>query len=232
MVSIASSSENSAEKSSDKENQTFRASFKDGIQTIQAIPGLLGLILMATLTNFLMQPRSTLLPNFIKYVHSGTKENLALYLAISQGGIFFGAIITTLVKKWKRPLLWISIGMYSSSIGIILLGIVPAGNLSMLYLIPFPMIVLNPVINAIFITMIQILIPQEKMGRVSAVLMMLSSIASPIGMLTAGPLADLLGSINLLYIIYGILSIIVVSLTLYRKSGLELMRLGKEEFID
>ena len=184
---------------------SFWANFRDGLRALSANPGLMGFVLMATLTNFLQIPRNVLLPNFIKYVHSGSKENLAYYLALFQGAIFFGAIITILVKKWKRPLLWISIGMYSSSVGFLLLGLIPAGNFELLYWIPFPMMVLNPVINTIFLTLVQIIIPKEKMGRVGAVLMMLSSIASPIGILAAGPLADLLGSINLLYIICAIL---------------------------
>ena len=225
------SQKSSTAEDKSKKKISFGSSFREGIQTLRGIPGLMSIIMMATLTNFLMQPRSILLPNFIKYVHSGSKENLALYFALSQGAIFFGAVITTLVKKWKRPLFWISLGMFTSSIGLILLGTVPEGNLTMLFMIPFPMMVLNPIINAIFLTMIQFLIPQEKMGRVSAVLMMLSSIASPIGMLTAGPLADVLGSINLLYIIYGILSIFVITFTLYRKNSLELMKKTNDELI-
>jgi len=69
----------------------------------------------------------------------------------------------------------------------------------------------------------------KDMGRVLAVLMLLSSIASPIGMLIAGPAADLLGSINLLYILCRILSIGVISATLYRKRSFELMKLSKNE---
>jgi DHA3 family macrolide efflux protein-like MFS transporter len=211
------------------ERQSFGASFKEGIHTIRAIPGLIGIMIMATFTNFLFQPIDTLLPNFIKYVHSGSKEDLAFFIALFQAGILIGAVIATAVKNWKRPLLWISIGMYVSSIGFILLGVVPTGKLDWLNVIPLPMMLLNPVVNAIFLTLVQLIIPQEKMGRVIAVLMLMSSVASPIGMLIAGPLADLLGSIQLLYIICGILSILIISVTLYRKPSMELMKTAKIE---
>ena len=223
------SQEETKEISSSEKKETFGASFREGIQTIKTIPGLIGLILMATLTNFLIQPLNTLLPNFIKYTHLGTKEDLAFFMAIFQVGILIGAVIASLVRKWKRPLLWISIGMYAMSVGFIMLGVVPSGNLLFLNLVPFPMMLLNPVINAIFLTLIQLIIPQEKMGRVIAVVMLGASIASPLGILISGPLADLVGSISILYMICGALGILVVSVTLYRKPSLELIKMTKIE---
>ena len=73
------------------------------------------------------------------------------------------------------------------------------------------------------------------MGRVISVLMTLSMIASPLGLILAGPTADLLGSIpnltlgpiSLLYIICGILSAVAVLLTIFRKSALKLMKEGQ-----
>ena len=79
-----------------KENTSFSASFKEGVQTIRNVPGLIGVMIMATFTNFLFQPINTLTPNFIKYVHSGSEYDLALFLALFQGGILVGAIIASI----------------------------------------------------------------------------------------------------------------------------------------
>ena len=121
----------------------------------------------------------------------------------------------------------IIIGLFSTSAGLLALGLVPPGNFIALYIVAGLFLVLNPIVNGLFQTMIVFMIPPEKMGRVISVLITMSSIASPLGLIIAGPSADLLGSIPLLYIICGILSAFVVLLTMFRKSALKMMKEGQ-----
>jgi len=208
-------------------NNSFWDHLKEGFHTIRNIPGLMMVMLMATLSNFFFQPLDALIPNFIRYTHLGGQLELAYFLGFLNLGMFLGAIIMTVKKHWKHISATIIIGLFSSSIGLIALGFVPRGNFIALYLVGAIFFLLEPIINGLFQTMIQLMIPSEKIGRVFSVLITMSAITSPLGLILAGPTADLLDSISLLYIICGILNIIVVFITMFRKSVLNLMKEGQ-----
>ncbi len=200
---------------------------KEGFSTIRNIPGLMMIMLMATLSNFFFQPLNALLPNFIRVSHSGGQQELAYFLGFLNLGVFLGAIVMTIKKHWKHMTITIIIGLLSSSVGYLALGLVPPGNFTALYIVAAFFLLMNPIINGLFQTMIVFMIPPEKMGRIISVLITMSAIASPLGLILAGPAADLLGSIPLLYIICGILSALVVPLTMFRKSALGIMKEGQ-----
>lgn len=208
-------------------NNSFWDHLKEGFHTIKNIPGLMMVMLMATLSNFFFQPLDALIPNFIRYTHLGGQLELAYFLGFLNLGMFLGAIIMTVKKHWKHIPITIIIGLFSSSIGLIALGLVPQGKFIALYLVGAIFFLLEPIINGLFQTMIQLMIPSEKIGRVFSVLITMSAITSPLGLILAGPTADLLDSISLLYIICGILNIIVVFITMFRKSVLNLMKEGQ-----
>ncbi len=215
------------ESGSNGNDGSFLAHIKEGFHAIRNISGLMTVMLMATLSNFFFQPLNALLPNFIRYEHGGGKEELAYFLVFLQSGMFVGAIIMSLKKKWNHIALVTISGLFLSSIGFIAIGLVPPGNFILLYIIAALFLLLNPIVNGLFQTMIQLMIPPEKMGRVISVLITMSAFASPLGLILAGPAADLLGSISLLYIICGILSGVVLIFTIFRKSVLNLLKEGQ-----
>jgi DHA3 family tetracycline resistance protein-like MFS transporter len=54
-----------------------------------------------------------------------------------------------------------------------------------------------PIINTIYLTIMQLKVPSDKMGRISSIDWAISSAISPIGAIIVGPLAELLGVPNL-----------------------------------
>ena len=225
-----SSSEDELKEKSDSksdEEGSFWGHMKEGFTTIKNIPGLMMIMLMATLSNFFFQPLNALLPNFIRVSHTGGQQELAYVLGFLNVGVFLGAIIMTVKKHWRHMTTVVIIGLFSSSVGYLALGLVPPGNFIALYIVAGLFLVMNPIVNGLFQTMIVFMIPPEKMGRVISVLITMSSIASPLGLIISGPSADLLRSIPLLYIICGILSAVVVMLTMFRKSAFNMMKEGQ-----
>jgi len=222
---VSESSEESESKGDG--NGSFWGHIKEGFTTIFNIPGLMTIMLMATLSNFFFMPLDALLPNFIRYTHFGGQKELAYFLGFLNLGVFLGAIIMTLKKHWKHMTITITIGLFSTSAGLLALGLVPSGNFVALYIVAAFFLFMNPIVNGLFQTIIVFMIPPDKMGRVISVLITMSSIASPLGLILAGPAADLLGSISLLYIICGILSGLVVLLTMFRKSAKNLIKEGQ-----
>ena len=142
--------------------------------------------------------------------------------------MFIGAILMSIKKKWKNPLAWITIGIGAQFLGFIGLGLVPEGSFNGLYLVASLLFFFNPIINGLFQTMIQLMIPPEKMARIISVIMTLGALASPLGLLLSGPSADLIGSIATLYIVCGILGMLVCLPQLFSKPSRQMFKKGKE----
>ena len=144
-------------------------------------------------------------------------------------GLLIGGIIVSLKKKWNNVVLIISIGFYSGGIMLVLLGLVPEGNLILLYIIAFFVYIPQPITNSLVNSSIQIKVPPEKMARVISIMVSLAYFASPLGMLLSGVIADAIGSISTFYIWCGILRIIIITLLLYSKKNLIFLRTMQQE---
>jgi MFS transporter, DHA3 family, macrolide efflux protein len=210
-------------------NPSLFSQIQEGFTTIGKIPGLKSIFILAILGNFLAQPITTLLPNFIRIEHNGSEQNLGYFMGALEGGLVIGALITTMIKHYKNVISIISVSFYSMPILFIVLGLIPEGNFIFLYIIAICFFLLSPISNTLFVTSLQIKIPPEKMGRVYATVNTISQIAMPLGMLLSGIFADLLKSIKLLYIICGILMLIVISALLYSKNSIIYLKSLQEE---
>jgi len=82
-----------------------------------------------------------------------------------------------------------------------------------------------PIANTIYMTIIQTVVPHDKMGRVLSIDQSISTLISPFGALIAGPLADLIGA----RIVFLLCSIIGVAATSYIW---RIMRVNKVDYDD
>jgi len=65
-----------------------------------------------------------------------------------------------------------------------------------------------PIVNTMFLTIIQIKIPADKQGRVISMVIVIASGITPISVIIAGPLSKIIG-ISTLWFLYAILGIII-----------------------
>ncbi|MHA2194667.1 MAG: MFS transporter, partial [Promethearchaeota archaeon] len=182
-----------SEKRGRKEDSSFLKEFKEGIRTIKLIPGMITLLFLDMLLNFLISPINVLLPLYIYQTHSGNEFSLALMSLFLNGGMILGGIVTSIKKEWKHK-----IGVYFSGLAILMglisvLGLAPSGLFISLWLVGAVIGFILPVVNTIYMTIIQTTVPHDKMGRVSSVIQSIASSISPIGTLAAGPLAVFMG---------------------------------------
>ncbi|MHA1669298.1 MAG: MFS transporter [Promethearchaeota archaeon] len=206
----------------EKEKDSFFHEFKLGLKTINLIPGLITLLLWSMVLNFLLMPANILLSYFIKFEHGGTEFDYAFLSIFFSIGMIFGSLLTSIKKNWNHKLfsyfgsLFILMGMIS------IYAFVPKGVYLPMWIAGIIMGFMMPIGNTIYMTVIQLTVPHEKMGRVTSIDHSLSSIMSPIGAISAGPLAVLLG-IRPLFLIVSIIgavgSILVWKGTRLRKAN-------------
>ncbi|WP_371805249.1 MFS transporter [Candidatus Lokiarchaeum ossiferum] len=208
---------------------SFFSQLKEGFRAIKEIKGFGGILILIIFANFIMQPIDVLIPNFIKYEHFGEKQHLGYFMGFLQLGMLVGGLMISLKKQWKRIFLIMSIGFYSTGIGMLFLGIIDQGNFVLLYLVAFFLLLTSPIINALLQTSIQVTVPPEKVGRVISVIVSLATLATPLGMIMSGLIADAIGSIRILYIWCGIINILIITFTLYSKKSRIFLKNMQEE---
>ena len=191
---------------------SFKKEFKEGILTIKMIPGLLTILLLSMFLNFLITPLNVLLPYFVNITHLGTASDLALILTGFNLGMIIGAVITSLKRNWKHKIFVYFSGLMITMGTLSTLGFAPKGYFILMAGVAVITGMTLPIVNTIYMTIIQTVVPADKMGRVSSVDQSLSMAIFPIGTLLSGPLAELIGVQNL-FIYSAFIGVIITFLT-------------------
>ncbi len=184
--------------------ESFSEEFKDGLRTLKAIPGVIALLFMAMLINFIIQPLNVLNSLFIYSNHSGNSLDYAFISIGFEAGIISGAILTSFKKHWKNKITLTIYCLIFFMAGYAIVGLAPYRAFVLIFIINACMGFVLPIVNTIFQTIMQTIIPHEKFGRVNSIDSMLSLAMTPIGALIVGPLAGFMGITNL-FLVSGIL---------------------------
>ena len=177
----------------DVEKRSFMQDFKLGLKTLKLIPGLVILIILSMLLNFLIRPLDTLMPLFIIEDHGGTVAHLAFVQMNFTGGMILGAIVTSVKKKWNNKIRVIFISIVVAMIGYLIYAMAPPGSFIILGLGGAILGFNLPIINSLYQTFVQTTVPADKLGRVTSIDHALSSAISPIGAIISGSLALVFG---------------------------------------
>lgn len=180
----------------DKKN-SFLEDFKVGLRTLKSIPVILMMLLVAMFVNFLWRPFGILMPYFVKFDHSGTALELAFVLTFMNGGMLLGALIASLKKQWKRGISIYFGGEFILMVAYAIIAISPYGFFLQMGIGAAIFGIMVPILNTIYLTIIQMKVPADKMGRISSIDYAVSMAFSPIGAIISGPLSELFGVANL-----------------------------------
>jgi DHA3 family macrolide efflux protein-like MFS transporter len=187
---------------------SFIGEIKEGYSIVKKIPGLLTLMILVMFLYLFSQPAMTLAPFFVIILHGGSEFIYALNNILWQGSMILGSFIISFKKKWKNKMRIIFIGILIINIGYLIYAMAPIGIFLYMQLGLVIMGLIMPIVSIVIMTIIQITVPLDKMGRVSSILNTLTMVATPIGAILAGPLSLILGVSNL-YILCAIISIII-----------------------
>jgi DHA3 family macrolide efflux protein-like MFS transporter len=199
-------------KNDNKKKETFKEDFKLGTYVLKNVPGLLILLILISIVNFLSVPFNTLMPLFIKDNHSGSATDLALVMALIQIGMISGALFSAIRKDWKHRVRVIFLGIIIASSGYIFATLSPPGFFIMIGIGGLIRAAMVPVINTNFLTIIQTHVSAETQGRVMSIVIAIAMAVSPIGIIISGPIAEFTGIIHL-YLIFASLEFVSVIIT-------------------
>ncbi len=174
-----------------------------GFTYIAAWPGLLAILLMAVLINFLLTPAGALIPLLVtKHFGLGALE-LGFTDTLWGVGMIAGGALLGIWGGFKRRIVTSMLGIIGLGMGVLLTGFAPA---NMFWLALAGMVVMgfmNPITNGPLHAIIQATVKPEMQGRVMSLTGSVATAMTPLSLAIAGPVSDLVG-IQTWYIFGGV----------------------------
>jgi DHA3 family macrolide efflux protein-like MFS transporter len=181
---------------------------RDGFRYILAWPGLMAVMLMATLINFLVNPLGALMPLLVtQYFQKGA---LALGSLDSVWGIgmIAGGLLLSVWGGFRRKIITMLTGIAGLGVGVVIIGLAPSSAFWMALLGFLIMGIANPITNGPAMALLQSIVRPDMQGRVLSLVGSVVIAMSPLSLLVAGPLSDAFG-IRVWYWVAGILCTLI-----------------------
>jgi DHA3 family macrolide efflux protein-like MFS transporter len=191
----------------DTAKSSYWQDLREGFGYVVRWPGLLGIILLAMMLNFLLSPTSALTPLVVTDVFQKGVAELGWIEALFGAGIIVAGVILSAWGGFKRRIVTSLSGVIGVGLGVILFGLAPADMfflpLVASFLQGFAVVFANGPLQAVF----QSTIAPDVQGRVFSLLGAGSAAMMPLSLLVAGPVADWLG-VRFWYLIGGAVCIL------------------------
>lgn len=164
-----------------------------GFRYVAGWPGLLIVLFMATLINFLLNPASALSPLLIIKHFGGGAQELGWFDAAFGLGAIGGGVLLGIWGGFKKQIVTAMGGLVGLGIGIGAVGIIPSDGFPLLILAALFAGLMIPIVNGSLGALMQATVDPAMQGRVFTLVGALATAMSPLGLIIAGPLADTLG---------------------------------------
>jgi len=180
--------------------------FLEGLRYVRKWPGLLFLIIMALSINMIITPAFSLLPLLVRGHFSGEAIQLG-WLNSSFGiGAIVGGVLLGIWGGFKKKIHTTQLGLICLAAGLAVMGLTPGTLLPMAIAGIFVVGIGIPMANGPLNAIVQAAVDPSMQGRVFTLLASLATAMSPLGLIVAGPVSDLI-SIQIWYIVGSIVTL-------------------------
>jgi MFS transporter, DHA3 family, macrolide efflux protein len=207
-IPIPQPARHALQASGEIEKTSYMHDLREGFAYVVRWKGLLGIIILAMILNFLLVPASSLLPLVVTKIFNGGAAELGWTESVFGVGVIVGGILLGIWGGFKRRIVTSFTGIIGIGVGVILTGLIPANMFSLLlaaqFLIGFTQVLANGPLMAIM----QSTVTPDMQGRVFSLLGAGATAMMPLSLLIAGPISDALG-IRFWYVFGGAVCILM-----------------------
>jgi DHA3 family macrolide efflux protein-like MFS transporter len=182
---------------------TLGQDLRAGLRYVAGWPGLLMILAMATLINFLMNPAFSLLPILVTRHFGGQAMELAAINSVWGIGVVTGGLLLGAWGGFKRRIVTTMMGLSLMGAGTVLIGLAPTGLFGLAMAGMLLSGVMNPITNGPLFALVQSNVAPDMQGRVMSLANAAATAASPLSLLVAGPVADAIG-VQAWYVVGGL----------------------------
>jgi len=188
---------------------------------------LLAIIIVAMLVNFLINPAFSLLPLVVTEHFGKGAYELGFINSAFGIGVIVGGLVLSAWGGFKNRILTSLVALTISGGAVLAVGLAPS-NLYLLAVAGMALFgFLNPMVNGPLMAVMQAKVEPEIQGRVFTLLNAGAGLASPLGLIIAGPVAD--ATSNQLWFILGGIATILTGLVTFFIPNIRAMGLDMDE---
>ena len=174
-----------------------------GLKYVARWPGMLAILLMATVINFLLNPAFSFMPLLVTRHFQGGAAELGWLESGFGVGVIAGGLLLGVWGGFKRKIITTLVGLMGMGVGILAVGFSsPDGYWMALAGLALAGL-MNPLVNGPLFALLQTKVEPDMQGRVFTLVSSMAGAISPLGMLVAAPVADWLG-IQAWYVVGGL----------------------------
>lgn len=185
--------EKSAEELATGRKTPYWTQMREGLAYVWAWPGILFLMLLAMLINFVLTPVISLQPLLIADHFGGGAWEFGAMQSTFGIGIIVGGLILGAWGGFKRRIYTSLAGLLGLGLGIALIGLAPANLFWLAIVGGFVGGSMIAIVNGPVRAILQTAVAPEMQGRVMSLITSLATAMTPLGLMLAGPLADQFG---------------------------------------
>lgn len=217
-----------AQANGEQKKTSYWQDLRAGFSYVWHWKGLLGLLIMATVINFLLSPTGALMPLMVTKVFNKGAIELGGIESVLGVGVIVAGLILGAWGGFKKKIITSLSGVVGIGLGVVLMGFAPANAFFLVlvasFILGFMQVFANGPLHAIF----QSAIEPDMQGRVFGLINAAATAMSPLSLLVAGPVADWLG-VRVWYSIGGALCILMGGICFFIKpiTNIENNRHGK-----
>lgn len=193
---------------------SYAHDLREGFAYVVRWKGLLGIIILAMILNFLIVPASSLLPLVVTKVFKGGAAELGWTQSIFGIGVIVGGVLLSIWGGFKRRIVTSFSGIIGIGVGVILTGLIPADKFYLLLAAQFVIGFMQVFANGPLMAIMQSTVAPDMQGRVFSLLGAGATAMMPLSLLIAGPVSDLLG-IRFWYVFGGAVCILMTVIAFF-----------------
>ena len=169
------------------------ADLREALHFLRGWPGLLMVVVIGALVNLLIFPAISLQPLLVTEHFGGDALHLAWMQSTFGLGMVAGGITLGAWGGFKRRALTGLLALALNGVGLVVVGLTPAGAFPLALGGMFLAWFMNPIANGSLFALLQTIVPADMQGRVFTLLQSATGAMVPLGLAIAGPLADVVG---------------------------------------
>lgn len=187
---------------------SYWAELRSGLHYVWSWKGLLALMVMAALINFMLTPSASLQPLLITQHFEGEAIQFAILQSALGVGIVIGGLLLSSWGGFKKRIYTSLMGLMGLGAGIAVVGLAPANWYWLAVLAIFVAGAMMSLTNGPIMAIMQSAVDPAMQGRVFTLLSSVAMAMSPLSLIVAGPLADTFG-VRTWFVVGGLVTIVI-----------------------
>jgi DHA3 family macrolide efflux protein-like MFS transporter len=181
---------------------------KVGLGYVFAWPGLLAILGMALMINFLLGPAGALMPLLVSTHFEGQAIQYAALESLFGFGAILGGLLLGMWGGFRKRIFTSMLGLMVLGFGSILIGIAPSSAYVLAVTGMFIVGFAGPIVNGPLLASLQAAVEPAMQGRVFSLVQSGAAAITPLGLLLSAPVAEMFG-IQSWYVAGGIMTILM-----------------------